>query len=61
MGGSRFLHNSVTMMQVMARACGHNLFNLFSNPDMESRKQEMNATTELPWGDNVGFAVFRIF
>jgi len=46
----RFLCNSVTMMQVMARACGHNHLNRFTVSDLVSWKQEMTALAGIRYG-----------
>jgi glutamate synthase domain-containing protein 2/nitrite reductase/ring-hydroxylating ferredoxin subunit len=46
----RFLRNSVTMMQVMARACGHDHLNRFTISDLISWKQEMTALAGIRYG-----------
>lgn len=46
----RFLCNSVAMMQVMARACGHNHLNRFTVDDLVSWKQEMTALAGIRYG-----------
>jgi len=46
----RFLRNSVTMMQVMARACGHNHLNRFTISDLVTWKQEMTALAGIRYG-----------
>jgi len=46
----RFLRNSVAMMQVMARACGHNHLNRFTVSDLVSWKQEMTALAGIRYG-----------
>ena len=38
---ARFLRASVTLMQVMARACGHNHLNQFNADDITTWKKEM--------------------
>ncbi|NTU59422.1 MAG: glutamate synthase, partial [Chlorobiaceae bacterium] len=51
---SWFLRNSVTMMQVMARACGHDHLNGFSITDLTSWKQEMTALAGIRYGGVAG-------
>jgi glutamate synthase domain-containing protein 2 len=51
---SWFLRNSVTMMQVMARACGHDHLSGFSITDLTSWKQEMTALAGIRYGGVVG-------
>ncbi len=51
---NRFLRNSVTMMQVMARACGHNHLNRFTVDDLVSWKQEMTALAGIRYGGICG-------
>lgn len=46
----RFLRNSVAMMQVLARACGHNHLNRFTVDDLVSWKQEMTALAGIRYG-----------
>lgn len=46
----RFLRNTVAMMQVMARACGHNHLNRFTVDDLVSWKQEMGALAGIRFG-----------
>jgi methylamine---glutamate N-methyltransferase subunit C len=47
---SWFLLNSVAMMKVMARACGHDHLNQFTIRDLVSWKQEMTALAGIPYG-----------
>jgi glutamate synthase domain-containing protein 2 len=51
---SWFLRNSVTMMQVMARACGHDHLNGFSITDLTSWKQEMTSLAGIRYGGVAG-------
>lgn len=46
----RFLRNSVAMMQVMARACGHDHLNRFTVSDLVSWKREMTALAGIRYG-----------
>jgi len=49
--GAKQLHNffsaSVQLMQVMARACGHNHVNLFNSNDLTTFKKEMADLTQI--------------
>ena len=47
---SRFLIASVELMQVMARACGHNDLNKFSKNDLTTWKKEMADLTGISYG-----------
>ncbi|NTV24706.1 MAG: Rieske 2Fe-2S domain-containing protein [Chlorobiaceae bacterium] len=50
----RFLLNSVAMMQVMSRACGHDHLSGFSSSDLISWKQEMTALAGIRYGGVAG-------
>lgn len=50
----RFLLNSVAMMQVMSRACGHDHLNGFSVNDLISWKQEMTTLAGIRYGGVTG-------
>jgi methylamine---glutamate N-methyltransferase subunit C len=51
---NRFLRNSVTMMQVMSRACGHDHLNRFTLSDLITWKQEMSALAGIRYGGVAG-------
>ncbi len=53
----RFLTASVTLMQVLARACGHDHLNRFGRDDLSTWKKEMADLTGVPFaGVNGAFA-----
>ncbi len=47
---SRFFEASVELMQVMARACGHNHLNQFKKSDLTTWKKEMADLTSIAYG-----------
>lgn len=47
---ANFLHASVELMQVMARACGHHHLNQFSLADLSTFKQDISALTGIEYG-----------
>ncbi|MCF8719478.1 glutamate synthase-related protein [Nitrospina gracilis] len=51
---TRFLNASVELMQVMARACGHDHLNRFSMRDLTTWKREMSDLSGIPYSGVAG-------
>jgi glutamate synthase domain-containing protein 2 len=47
---ARFFSSSVTLMQVLARACGHNHLNQFEPDDLTTFKRDMSELTGVRYG-----------
>jgi hypothetical protein len=47
---ARFFQSSVSLMQVMARACGHSHLNQFNADDLTTFKRDMAELTGIRYG-----------
>ena len=47
---ANFLHSTVEMMKILARACGHSHLNKFCRDDLTTWKREVAYLTDIPYG-----------